>query len=130
MNKTQFRKLTSRVLRHSGFQVRMNKATKEYELCDSSPAPFLFCKPIIMTEAEVTENYLCFRVLNKMTANQEKLYQRMINRFTRLAPSINISLEDESEPIFTDEQFEKLDELLTEHEPKQGEPHEDEQNNE
>lgn len=119
MNKTEFRKITSRILRHSGFITKMDRITNEYELFDeSSPTPILYCRPIIINEAEVIENYLCFRVENKMNEKQENLYKRMINRFTRLAPSINISLEDESEPVFTDEQMEKLEQLITERETK------------
>ena len=127
MEKTQFRKITSRILRHSGFTVKMNKETHEYELFDTSPMPTLYCRPLQIEEAGVTEDYLCFRVLNKLNETHEKLYKRMINRFTRLAPSINISLEDESEPVFTDEQLEKLDELITEHE---GESTNEEENHE
>ena len=123
MEKTQFRKITSRILRHGGFQVKVNKETQEYEFLDSSPQPILFCKPITIEEAEMVENYLCFRVFKKLTESQEKLYKRMINRFTRLAPSININFEDESEPVFTDEQLEKLETLIEEYETK-GEPNE------
>lgn len=121
MDKTEFRKITSRILRHSGFITKMDKITKEYELFDKSspsPTPILYCRPITISEAEVIENYLCFRVENKLNETHEKLYKRMINRFTRLAPSINISLEDETEPVFTDEQIEKLEQLITEHETK------------
>lgn len=119
MEKSQFRKITSRIVRHSGFTVKMNKARGEYEFFDSgSPQPVLYCKPIIINEAEVVENYLCFRVYNKLTEAQEKLYNRMINRFTRLAPSINISFEDENEPVFNDEQIEEIDKLATEYDIK------------
>lgn len=114
MDKVQFRKITSRILRHSGFQVKMNKENHEYELLDSSTEPTLYCKPIILEEDGTIENYLCFRVINKLSEGQEKTYNRMVNRFTRLAPSINISFEDESEPVFTDEQIEKIEELLKE----------------
>lgn len=131
MEKVQFRKITSRILRHSGFKVKMNKATHEYELYDSSPTPTLYCKPIIMeseTQEAEMENYLCFRVLEELNENHKKLYDRMINRFTRLAPSINISLENESEPIFNDEQLDKLGELLEEYENK-GDNNDSENNN-
>ena len=125
MDKTQFRKITSRILRHSGFSVKMNKTTHEYELFDDgSPTPTLFCKPLTITEAEAKEDYLCFRVLTSLDEKQEKLYNRMINRFTRLAPSINISFEDESKPIFNEEQIEKLYDLLTEYD-TEGEPTEE-----
>lgn len=129
MEKTLFRKITSRILRHSGFQVKMNKNTHEYELFDSSPDPVLYAKPIIIEEAGVIENYLCFRVYNNLNEHHQKLYDRMINRFTRLASSINISFENESEPIFNDEQLEKIGELLTEYDTEQGETNE-KQNNE
>ena len=119
MEKREFRKLTSRILRHSGFKVKMNRLTQEYEFFDnSSPDPVLYCRPILINEAEAIENYLCFRVEQELDDNNKKLYDRMINRFTRLGPSINISLENESEPVFTDEQLEKIGELLTEHETK------------
>ena len=121
MEKKDFRKLTSRILRHSGFKVKINKNSGEYEIFDTSPQPILFCRPVIINEAEVIENYLCFRVENKLTETQEKLYSRMKNRFTRLAPSVNISFEDETEPLFSDEQLEKLDQLLTEYDTNEGE---------
>lgn len=128
MNRTDFRKITSRILRHSGFITKMNKQTGEYELFDnSSPNPVLYCKPILMTsdtdEAEI-ENYLCFRVNTALSENNEKIYNRMINRFTRLAPSINISFENEEDPVFTDDEYEILSQIVEEHDTK-GESHEE-----
>lgn len=120
MDQKAFRNITSRILRHSGFTVKMNKENHEYELFyNSSPQPVLYCKPITLDgetpEAEI-ETYLCFRVLEALTDEQEKLYNRMIKRFTRLAPSINISFENETEPVFDEEQLEKLEQLFNEYE--------------
>lgn len=120
MEPKAFRKLTSRILRHSGFIVRMNKKSQEYEFFyNSSPTPIIYCRPITdLNEKAENEYFLCFRVLSELQENPKILYERMIKRFTRLAPSINISLENESEPVFTDEQVEKLDQLLDEYDNK------------
>lgn len=110
-----FKKLTSRVLRHSGFTTKINSETKEYELCDESGNdPILLCKPIIHKEEDVVEYYLCFSLTREFSTNSEKLYQRMINRFTRLGPSIMINLEKLFDPLFTDEELEKIEELVNE----------------
>ena len=128
MEAKAFRKLTSRILRHSGFTVKINKETHEYEFLDkSSPSPVLYCRPITdLNEKAENEYFLCFRVLSDLNEDNKKLYNRMINRFTRLAPSININFENESEPLFTDEQIEKIGKLLDEY--NQGENTDEKEN--
>jgi hypothetical protein len=126
MNEQFFRKLTSRVLRHSGFTAKINRDTKEYELSDESGSgPILLCKPAIDTTNGESEYYLCFYLTRAFSPEQEKLYKRIINRFTRLAPSVNINLENLFDPIFTDEEMEKIQELVNE----KGEDNEAKQNN-
>lgn len=116
MDVKSFKKLTSRILRHSGFITHSNKITEEYELKSAAESePILFCKMINIDEDGNLENYLCFRAIRKLTEDEEKLYNKMIKRFTRLGPSINISLEDETEPPFTDEQMETLESLIKEY---------------
>lgn len=128
MTNKEIRKLVSRIVRHSGFTVRKDKLTDEYNFSDdSSPEPVLFCKVInLESEKAEMETYLCFRVLEPLTDNRQKLYNRMIKRFTKLAPSFNISFEDESKPIFTDEELERIDSLYDEIE-IEGEQHDSKQ---
>ena len=123
-----FRKLTSRVLRHSGFQVKINRETKQYEIYDESGAnPILYCQPLIDREGDTVEYYLCFSLDREFSTKSEKLYQRMINRFTRLAPSVMINLEKLFDPLFTDEQMEQIEKLVDEHDQEKGEHNETEQ---
>lgn len=112
MDAKSFRKLTSRILRHGGFNTRSNKITEEYELFLNSEEPILYCRMINIQEGDILENYLCFRSDRPLNEEEEKLYNRMVKRFTKLGPSINISFEDESKPIFTDEQMDTLESLL------------------
>lgn len=114
MDEQFFKKLVSRVLRHSGFTTRKNKHTGQFELYDGGPEPILYCQPVLEKEGESNEYYLCFTISTKLSENSQKLYDRMIKRFTRLGPSINISLENLLDPAFTDEQLEQLEELVNE----------------
>lgn len=109
----EFRKLTSRILRHSGFIAVVNKETKEYELkLNSESEPVLFCKHLIVEN----EKFICFRVNSELSEEASKLYQRIVNRFGRLDPSVQISFENELEPIFTDEQLQVIEEMVKEFE--------------
>lgn len=117
MDVKSFRKLTSRILRHSGFITHSNKSSREYELrLATESEPILFCKMISIEEGGTLENYLCFRVSHKLSEDEQNLYNKMIKRFTRLGPSINISFEDETEPVFSDEQMNALESLINEYE--------------
>lgn len=117
MEKSEFRKLTSRILRHGGFIAKVNKVSNEYELFEKqADKPTLYCLPVREpAEDGSVENYLCFRVDQPLTEEAEKLYSRLINRFTRLAPSIIITFENELDPVFTDEQLKIIDELVKEY---------------
>lgn len=132
MDRKSLRKLISRLLRHSGFEVKMNKSTHEYEFFKDLEQPILYCKQVIEepeTEGGDEEVYLCFHVLESLSVEHNKIYERMIARFNRLAPQININFENWSEPIFTDEQEEKLVELLNEYDNK-GDENNEEQSSE
>lgn len=115
MEKSNFRKITSRILRHGGFITKMNKETKEYELfeAEGDTTPTLYCLPVIEEEDGKLENYLCFRTEQQLNDNTQKLYDRLVKRFTRLAPSIIITFENELEPIFSDKQIEIIDQMLS-----------------
>ncbi len=115
MDKSNFRKITSRILRHGGFITKMNKETKEYELfeAEGDTTPTLYCLPVIEEEDGKLENYLCFRTEQQLNDNTQKLYDRLVKRFTRLAPSIIITFENELEPIFSDKQIEIIDQMLS-----------------
>lgn len=115
MEKSNFRKITSRILRHGGFITKMNKETKEYELfeAEGDTTPTLYCLPVIEEEDGKLENYLCFRTEQQLNDNAQKLYDRLVKRFTRLAPSIIITFENELEPVFSDKQIEIIDQMLS-----------------
>lgn len=115
MEKSNFRKITSRILRHGGFITKMNKETKEYELfeAEGDTTPTLYCLPVIEEEDGKLENYLCFRTEQQLNDNTQKLYDRLVKRFTRLAPSIIITFENELEPVFSDKQIEIIDQMLS-----------------
>ena len=115
MDKSNFRKITSRILRHGGFITKMNKETKEYELfeAEGDTTPTLYCLPVIEEEDGKLENYLCFRTEQQLNDNAQKLYDRLVKRFTRLAPSIIITFENELEPVFSDKQIEIIDQMLS-----------------
>ena len=119
MDRKEIRKLTSRLLRHSGFVVKMNKSTNEYEFFnEGSDQPILYCRQVIEEpeqEGGDQEIYLCFRVLESLSEANQKLYDRMVGRFSRRASMININFENESEPVFTEEQEAKLEELYNEY---------------
>lgn len=117
MDVKSFRKLTSRILRHGGFITHSNKLSREYELrLATESEPILFCKMVNIEEEGTLENYLCFRSVRKLNEDEQNLYNKMIKRFTRLGSSINISFEDETEPIFSDEQMDTLESLINEYE--------------
>lgn len=118
MDRKEIRKLISRLLRHSGFEVKVNKETHEYEFFNNQEQPILYCRQVIEEpeqEGGEKEVYLCFRVLENLSEENQKIYDRMLNRFKRRAPMININFENEAEPIFTDEQKEKLEQLIEEY---------------
>lgn len=120
MNK-ETRKLISRLLRHSGFEVKMNKDSHEYEFFKDTEQPILYCKTVIEESEDEGNNkeiYLCFHVLDNLSEEHQKIYDRMVARFTRCAPDININFENWAEPVFTDEQESKLEELLNEYDNK------------
>ena len=120
MNK-ETRKLISRLLRHSGFEVKMNKETHEYEFFKDSEKPILYCKIVIEEpEDEGTEKeiYLCFHSLETLSEEHQAMYNRLVARFTRRAPQINYNFENWSDPVFTDDQETKLEELINEYENK------------
>lgn len=116
MDKIQFRKITARILRHSGFITKIDKATKQYIMYNSNtPESLLYCKPIIEETEDGTENYLCFTSEGALNTADEALYRKIIGRFSRLAPNVGISFENLNEPAFTEEQEEIVNNLSQEY---------------
>lgn len=126
MDEKYFKKLVSRVLRHSGLTTKINRSTRQYELYhDSSPEPVIYAQPIIEREDEQLTYYLCFTFPQKLDQNIQNFYNRIINRFTRLAPSLNITTENLDEPIFDDQQMEIIEQLVNENKGESDETRED-----